>query len=169
MRDDRLKWPAPSSAPINVTLDDAVLSSVAEMRQTLISGPNVLRQLDVPVGAWPNPVIGESYALSLRRDRILQINGPKVALGWDDAKSLAVSDASDAYAVFELLGQGAFDVLKRGTEISLAVPSKSVTRRLFGLAVMVYRHEAEDRFRLHVARASADALVAQISAAAGHR
>lgn len=168
MRDDRHKW-APLASGTVVDLRTATLTPVKLHRQTLISGPDVLRQTELPVVQWPDVIGRESYALSLRRDRVLMVNGAAIATGWDQAKSWAVSNASDAFAVFDLSGADAFDLLTRGAELSLDSPSNSVTRRLFGLDVMLYRAALPDpTYRLHVATAMQDALINHLSSAAAH-
>ena len=166
MRDDRHKWTPSGTFHDGFSIGDIVLSPVSLDRQVLMSGPQVLTQTDVPLVEWPEVCDDGSYALVLRRDRVLMVNGPETAEGWDDARSLAISDASDLYSVLELSGPGAVDVLKRGTEISLSHPSRSVVRRFFGLEVMLYRHGGDNTFRLHVARAHADALIGYLKSAA---
>ncbi|MCK0151388.1 hypothetical protein MWU54_15205 [Marivita sp. S6314] len=167
MRDDRNKWAASGTLGDGFEIGDVVVSRVRVSRQLLVSGPRVRTQIDVPTVGWPEICEATTYALSLRRDRVLVVNGDPVEDGWDDATSQARSDASDLYSVFDLSGRDAFNVVKRGTEISMESPSRSVLRRFFGLQVMLYRVQAEDRFRLHVARASEDALLGYLESAAG--
>lgn len=153
MRDDRHRW-APSGGgwPRFESEGLMILAPAAPTRQTLISGARVLAQFPDAVG-WPDIASGNAYALSLRRDRVLLVNGPERPDGWDDDSGQAVSDVTDAYTVFDLTGPNALDLLKHGTEIGLHPPSRSVARMLFGVGVILYRHRTGDRFRLHVPRA----------------
>ncbi len=162
MRDDSAKWDAPAVLADTVRANGLVLTQVDLTRQTLISGPGVLAQTEWPVVGWPGLAPAAPYAIALRRDRVLVVDGPEMTDGWHEETNCAVSDASDAYAVFDLSGARAFGVLQRGAELSLDVPSKSAARLLFGLGVFLYRIEAEDRFRIHVASGHAEALLAHI-------
>lgn len=166
MRDDRNNWDAPRSDDKAVTIGAVTLRPVHLDRQTIISGPDVLTQTRLPLGAWPDTVLDDTYALSLRCDRILIVNGPPVMDGWDDTMRQAASDTSDAYKVFDLTGTGALAVLMRGTELNLAVESRSVIRLLFGLGVFLYRYKSEEGFRVHVGCAHADALWKNLQTAA---
>ncbi len=167
MRDDRHKWAAFAPDDTAIDLGGAQLSPIRLARQTLISGPNVHAQTSLPVIEWPDIIDQDVYALSLRRDRVLVVNGPEIETGWTPGTSQAISDASDAYATFDLSGPGAFQLLQRGAELSLKTRSKSVMRALFGMHVMLYRR-ASERFRLHVPTAQQDGLMHHIKAAAQH-
>ncbi|MEM7209099.1 MAG: hypothetical protein AAF434_14850 [Pseudomonadota bacterium] len=164
MRDDRHRWPATADFNAPIDLGSATLTPVPLTRQTLVSGPDVRAQINQALIGWPDIVENDSYAIACRRDRIMRINGPDAREGWDAANNQAISDASDAYAVFDLTGTDAMDLLKRGAEISLQSPSKSVARILFGLGVFLYR-VGDKVFRLHVARCDADALVGLLKSA----
>ncbi|SHF80062.1 hypothetical protein SAMN05444273_1138 [Litoreibacter ascidiaceicola] len=156
MRDDSKKWDAPG-APTTLEMSDGLtITPVQLARQTLLSGVDVLGRTQHPIAAWSGVVTAQTYALSLRRDRVLLVNGPALADGWHGDIAQAVSDVSDCYSVFDIRGDRAFSVLKRGAELRLDVPSKSVARLLFGLGVFLYRFEATDTFRVHVFRGQAE-------------
>ena len=156
MRNDNARW-ALSLGLDRPAIQTAVLtmSIVRTDRQMLISGP-IQALLDTAgissaVG-WPEPATGETYAIRLRRDRILVMNGPEIEDGWHDAQGIAVNDVTDGYCVIELSGDMAMPILKRGTEIDPADPSNSVVRGFGGYPVMVYAFQTSDRFRIHVPR-----------------
>ena len=123
MRDDRARWPAPVADDKLLDLDGALLQPVHGLTQTLISGAELRTQTGLPLIAWPDRPTTDSYAISLRRDRILCIGNPPFDEGWHPDKALAVSDMSDGYTVFDLLGDGALDLLTRGA------PSRELKRR----------------------------------------
>ncbi len=161
MRDDSKRWDAPRAMGAAITAEGLAITPLSLPRQTLISGAQVLRQLGGQYGApsgWPDIASGTPYALALRRDRVLLVDGPQMADGWDAATGWAISDMSGAYMVFELTGPRAMGLLRRGTEISLARPSASVARPLFGLGTLLYRHGDGETFRIHVARGHGEAL-----------
>jgi hypothetical protein len=131
-------------------------------RQTLMSGAfDALLAISGQEAAtgWPEPAVGACYAVRLRRDRILVVNGPELRDGWHAAAGVAVSDVSGGLAVLDVTGPNALDLLRRGTEISPDVPSRSVSRLLFGLDVHAYRHGAgAGTIRLHVEAPFVEAL-----------
>ena len=162
MRDDSAKWTLIDIA--NVALDGpgVALRPVHLARQTLVSGVGAQScfqaELGAPVG-WPEPARGAAYAVSLRRDRVLLVDGPALEDGWDAARGLAVSDMSGAYAVFDLSGPRIGEILARGGEIDPAQPSRSAARRFAGLGVILYHRDTADRLRFHVLAGHAQALV----------
>lgn len=167
MRDDSHKWPAFASSPVAIAFGSCQLTPVLPERQMLMSGPSVFAQVTEPLVGWPDVAPQAAYALGLRRDCVLVVNGAEVQVGWDHAAGVAVSDATDAFAVFDLTGPDALDLLRHGAELSYGQSSKSVARRLFGLDVLLYRVEAPlAGYRIHVAAALRDALVSQLCAAA---
>jgi hypothetical protein len=165
MRDDSEKWDAPDALADVHAGHEVALASVALTRQTLISGPGDLSHPDWPIVGWPDIAPVGPFALSLRRDRVLLIDGPDMAEGWHEETNRAVSDASDAYAVFNLSGARAFEVLQRGAEMRLDAGSRSVARLLFGLGVLLYRIDTENRFRIHVGSSHAEALIRHLKLA----
>lgn len=167
MRDDRHKWTPAGADALPLEIRGCRVSSVLPMRQTLMSGPGVLRTFKGALAGWPDIVSQDSYALRLRRDRLLVVNGPQAREGWDAAAHQAVSDVSDGYTVFELSGPSALHLLQHGAELSLEVPSDSVVRQIFGLSAMLYRYDAPDQFRLHISRGNAEAFLHHIKALEG--
>ena len=163
MRDDRHLWTPPVALHDGFNLGGARLVEIALSRQTMISGPGARKAGDI---GWPEVVGRATYRITLRRDRAIEVGGDVRPEGWDSTKGAAVSDVSDATRVFDLSGAQAFDILKRGTEISLDQPSASVVRLLFGIEVWLYRIKDERTFRLHVAHALGEALVGHLKAAA---
>lgn len=161
MRDDSTRWtPALGTDRVAEQSGGVTLMSFRPARQTLISGPvsaalnlsNILSAI-----GWPEPAGKDSYALRLRRDRILVVNGPALADGWHDDHGLAVSDVTDGYIACQLNGPGALDVVNRGTEIDWTVPSGSVSRRFAGFSVLIYAMDAAS-ICLHVPHSQFDGL-----------
>lgn len=159
MRDDRNRWDAPNSLAGVHTDNGITLTLVLLPRQMLISGSQVLGKTDWPIVGWPDIAPTAPYALAVRRDRLVLIDGPDIAEGWHQDTGCAISEASDAYAVFDLSGDRGFEVLQRGAELRLDMASRSVARLLFGLGVLLYRVDKGDRFRIHVASSQAEALL----------
>ena len=166
MRDDSQRWPAPRQSDAHVLIEGVDIRVDNVSRQMLVSGPNVLAQMDCPLIGWPDIAPAGAYAVCLRRDRVLIVNGAEMVEGWDDAAQQAVSDMTDGYAVLAIHGPRAMDVLYRGTELRLDHPSRSAARMLFGFAVFLYRKDGPDTFRVHVPAAQSDALFARLESAA---
>ncbi|MFK7751272.1 MAG: hypothetical protein AB8B51_01865 [Sedimentitalea sp.] len=97
--------------------------------------------------------MGTPYALRLRRDRILIVDGPELPDGWHDDLGLAVSDVTDGYGVIDIKGGTALGLLQRGTEISATLASPSVVRGFYGYDVLIYGFGGENQYRIHVPRA----------------
>ncbi len=172
MRDDANRWtPALGPEQHPVQTGALRLEVYRPHRLTLISGPVVSGPHGTSPGAlalagfseaigWPDPASGESHALRVRRDRILVVNGPALAEGWHADSGLAVSEMTDGYLACTLTGSGAgsgagleaLDVLRRGTDIDPAHPSRSVVRTFSGYAVMIHAMAEADSYRLYVAR-----------------
>jgi hypothetical protein len=166
MRNDTNRWSPPSGLPAPFEAPGLSLSPAHLTRQSLISGPDVRRTSPAPLIGWPDIAPDAPYRITLRRDRVVEVNGAAGQEGWNSAKGEAFSDITDGWSVFDLTGPAAMDILKRGTEISLDTPSASVVRRMWGLDVWLYRFGHEDTFRLHIARAMDEALIGHIRAAA---
>ena len=117
-------------------------------------GTAVRQNSPLPVIGWPDVATGEAYRITLRRDRVVDVGGEAPEEGWNAERGEATSDITDGWSVFDLSGPRAFDILKRGTEISLDTLSASVARRLFGLDVWLYRHSNDGwhRQRKHIGR-----------------
>ena len=162
MRDDRARWPAPVADDKLLDLDGALLQPVHGLTQTLISGAELRTQTGLPLIAWPDRPTTDSYAISLRRDRILCIGNPPFDEGWHPDKALAVSDMSDGYTVFDLVGDGALDLLNRGGAVSRTETSASVVRMLFRLEVFLYCDPSAKGFRIHVSSAHDSTLISNL-------
>lgn len=156
MRDDSHKWNAPFLHDQRLRGDGIEISTMNVERLCLISGAQTRSRIQLQLVGWPQPAAGHSYAVSLRRDRILEVNGTAREDGWDDVEGLAISTVTDAYHVFLIEGPKAMELLQRGGELSLAETSASAARAMFNLPAILYRL-AEDRFVLIFARAFADA------------
>lgn len=153
MRDDRGKWDALRSDNDPIDINGVTIRSLSVKRQTLVSGVDILTKYHGSFG-WPDLANGDNYALTVRRDRVLLVNhAPAPQDGWHEDLGHAVSDASDAYAIYEISGPNAFDLLKRGGEVSMDFASPSVARLMFGMGVFLYRFGDARTYRLHVASA----------------
>ena len=166
MRNDVHRWSPPLGLLTPFEGPGVVLTAVQLKLQSLISGPDVRAASALPLIGWPDIAPTAPYRITLRRDRVVEVDGEKASEGWDSTMGQAFSDISDGWSVFDLTGPQAFGVLKRGTEVSLGRPSASVARKLWGLDVWLYRHGSEATFRLHIARAMDEALIGHIRAAA---
>ncbi len=161
MRNDNARWDLP--APIDVTSADLTITEVTLDRQHWVSGPDVMaRYADTLVG-WPDIVATERYALVLRRDRVLLVGEPNVTSGYSDKTGLAISDVSDAWRVADISGPNALNCLRRGAELNLEQPSRSVMRRVFDVDVILYRVREAMCFRVHVDRAKSQAFFASLA------
>ena len=168
MRDDSQRWAPPRDRSAEITAPELTIRALDLTRLTLLSGPRALSSTSLPLVDWPGLARGENYAISLRRDRVMEVNGPERPEGWDTKQNLAISDVTDAYSQVDITGPNAIALLNRGTELDLAIPSRSAARLLFGLGVFLYRHGQEDRFRLHVSAAHDEALWNALNDAAQH-
>ena len=168
MRDDRRRWDAPRGADAAFAAENVTVSTVHPERQTIVSGPDVLDRIELPVVEWPQVARESRYALSLRRDRALVVNGPDLPEGWDAAAGRAVTDASDAYRVLAVSGPGAFDLLSRGLELDLKTPSRSVSRLAFGIEALLYRFGDDESFRIHVNASQAETLWKHLTTIPAH-
>ncbi|WP_163026005.1 hypothetical protein [Chachezhania antarctica] len=171
MRDDTHKWdaPFPASSVLTGEVDGKAcrVSSANMHRLTLISGSGVQTSSELPLIGWPEIAPDGPFALSLRRDRILEVNGPARTDGWDELKSLAISDMTDGYHAFSVDGPGALGLLHRGADVFAETPSASVARLIFGLPALVYR-TGETAFSLVFTRAQAVAAYSALSTALRH-
>ncbi|MEM7193328.1 MAG: hypothetical protein AAF402_00165 [Pseudomonadota bacterium] len=166
MRNDTAIWSAPRNDSQLPCSSSVAISAAPALRQVLLSGPKVRAQMNLQVVEWPDIISTERYALSIRRDRIMLVNGPEMIDGWDDELNQAISDVSDAYRVFDISSESLLEFLRRGAEIDLSLPSASVSRLWFGISVLLYRIN-ENTARVHVPSAQADALLNAISAVIG--
>lgn len=157
MRRDNDNWDAPDSDDIIVASDQLTITQVHPNRQLLVSGTTALQACELDLVNWPGDAQGESYALVLRRDRILEVNGPHRPDGWDESTQSAVSDITNGLIVFEIAGPASLNLLKRGGFIDLHARSRSVARQCFGKSVFLYR-SGPGQFRLHINRSLAQAM-----------
>ncbi|SHH36581.1 hypothetical protein SAMN05444003_2912 [Cognatiyoonia sediminum] len=164
MRDDSHKWDRLTKDDVIELPNGARLSHVKNLTLTMISGPNVLKQIDAPQVGWPDVIDTDRYAVVMRRDRVLLVGDTDLTEGWDDTKSLAISDMTHGYDVFDLSGPHALSMLQQGTEIHLDEPSRSAVRLAFGLGLHIYRYGAEDTFRVHVLTHQREALIGYLKA-----
>ncbi|MCI5076879.1 hypothetical protein [Oricola sp.] len=159
MRNDNLSWDVPIERKF-LELSGLTIRQIRPKRMTVISGPFAsIRKstgIDRAIG-WPEAPDGEPYLLRLRRDRVLMVNGPDLADGWNAELGLAISDMTCGYAVFEIKGADAMAFLRRGAGISLRTSSASVNRLFHGLAAMIYSWNDQNHFRVHVASPMQDA------------
>ncbi|PUB16270.1 hypothetical protein [Yoonia sediminilitoris] len=162
MRNDTAKWPAPAVGPRGqVQAQGITLDQITLPRQVLISGPRDAAMAlagTTQATGWPDVAMGDHYALSLRRDRILMVGGQIDSFGWRADVGLATSDIGTGYTVFSLQGPRAEKVLRTGTELSEKIPSASCLRLWNGYDILLYRHTATDRYLLHVGSALAEGL-----------
>ena len=166
MRDDTANWPAPVADGLTWQTDGIALRHLPLTRQTLVSGPDVLAAFPDAAG-WPTPAAtGASYAVALRRDRLLLVNDDTLHPSWDAQQHRAVTDMSGGLMVFELSGARASDLLLRGAEMTA---SRSTLRLWAGLEVILYTHGTEPTpaVRIHVERARAETLVETLQRRAG--
>lgn len=158
MRDDSKKWDETSESPDVYSSAALTVTQVWPRRQTVISGINVHKVTNQELVGWPGNIGSDSYALVLRRDRLVEVNGPERSDGWDEKIECAVSDMTDGYSVFDLKGVDTLPLLKRGAFVNPEASSRSVTRGLFDLPVLLYRREDPDHYTIHVGRAHAQTL-----------
>ncbi|MCP4185329.1 MAG: hypothetical protein GY761_18805 [Hyphomicrobiales bacterium] len=162
MRDDRDKWaPAIGAERPAIKNTHLQLSVLKTQRQTLISGP-YKKCLDIcklpRATSWPQTATGNNYAVRLRRDRILVIDGPSLDDGWHDDAGVSVSDMSSAYILVEIKGEAALDLLNRGADLNVDIASGSVVRSFRGFDVFIYRWQSETQFRMHFHHANLEAI-----------
>lgn len=155
MRDDRRKWPAvQSETGPNVVHNGISVRQIALTRQTVLSGAfedcMPLSGMNAAVGGGSDIAVEESYVLRQRRDRILVVNGPAVLDGWNEKHNVAVSDMTAAYAVIELSGEKAVQLIATGTEFNTQLESSSVSRLWHGFGILLYRCGNDETYRMHV-------------------
>ncbi len=158
MRNDNERFSAPYAE--FVALESSVLSfrPITGLRQTEISGDLAKARSDHKL---PIPTCGAgtktsaTYALAMRRDRMLVVNGPMLQDGWHDS-GYAVSDMSSAHVAFEFEGSATMDLLSRGTDIDFNNKSAGVARRFRGFDILLYQANCGVSVRLHIGHGHAD-------------
>ncbi len=167
MRDDRTKWQAfRKGQKEDITHPGISISEFLPERLTLISGPvdAAFKFAGVKSAiAWPDVATGQTHALSIRRDRIILVNGPEISDGWYSQPGLAVSDMTAGYRSCNVVGPLASETLARGAEIDPSIPSASVARAFAGYPVFLHVYEAGHAFRLYASRAYFEGLWGTIS------
>jgi hypothetical protein len=114
MRDDSSNWNPQQTLDADIQTDGVTVSKAYLRRQTIVSGPRVLLEFEFAL-SWPEIAKGDTYHLSLRRDRILAVGGEDLGPdGWDAKTNQAVSDVSGAFEVFEVAGPRAHSFGPRG-------------------------------------------------------
>ena len=154
MRNDNQRWTPPT--PLSRVGDGVTVTQVDVGGQVYVSGADVRDRFAGHLAAWPDVADGDTYVLSLRRDRVLLVGPTELKPGF--ANGLAITDMSDAFDVIDLTGPKAVERLKTGGEIRFDQPSQSVVRRLFGVEVMLCRLP-RGGFRLHIPRTLSQAVV----------
>ena len=155
MRDDRHKWPTALGVERpDLVQNQITLRVVPVRRQTVVSGDiaDCLAKsgCKAAVGGGLDIAWGETYCLRQRRDRILVVNGPDLDDGWHSDQNVAVSDMTAAYAIIEIVGAKAEQLIATGTEFIANRPSASTSMLWHGFGVLLYRHGGEHQFRMHV-------------------
>lgn len=168
MRNDSHKWDRPFLPGALLVGDGVEISSLPFERLYLVSGMRVREQTSLPIVGWPDPAPAGAYAISLRRDRVLEVDGGPRIDGWEEADGLAISNVTDGYHAFLVEGTQALEFLKKGAELSLAEPSLSAARPMFGLPAILYRL-ADARYVLMFTRAHADAAWLALNSCLGHQ
>lgn len=162
MRDDRDKWaPALGRERPHIENNHLHISVVKTNHQALISGPykKCLDICELPqASGWPQIATGQNYAVRLRRDRILVVDGPSLEDGWHPGAGVCVSDMSSAYILVEIKGEAALELLNRGAELNVDVASGSVVRSFRGFECFIYRWQSETQFRMHFQHANLEAI-----------
>lgn len=171
MRDDRHRWKASFDAELPTFKGpDVTLCVVTPPKMTLISGPRkaalAFAGADRAFG-WPDIASGAPIALSLRRDRLLILDGAAIEPGWHTDRAVAVSDVSGAYGLIDARGPGIMALAARGTEMSLKTPSASVARLFHHYPVMIYRWQTADTLRFLVSHAHLDGFFGLLTGFAG--
>ena len=114
--------------------------------QTLCPGAPMLGLLEDSASA-------SSYGIRIGRSTLLLVMEKPLenAVGWQ-AAGCGVSDASDAYAAFDVSGKGASELLAEGGVVVHAGPSPSASISFAGIPSLITKHGAI--IRVWVTRAS---------------
>lgn len=155
MRNDTTRWDVP--VPLSLVSDELTIRPAPVSVQHWVSGVDVLSRFQDILISWPEVVTIDHYALALRRDRVLLVGEAALQDGYDTETGLAVTQISDAFDVIDISGPNALECLRKGVELRIDHPSRSVMRRVFGWDVMLYRAGGETCFRLHIPRAATQA------------
>lgn len=152
MRDFAEKWmPVPDWESQTIEMPGFSIRRVSGLHQTLISGAIDLASTKMnPIG-WGPIAKGYDYVIQISRDRILQVSDKpeQQPFGWQ-SKGFATSRADDLYAVFEISGNECSQVFARASTMNWRGESKSASMQFAKLNALVYRHEEENKLRVHV-------------------
>lgn len=152
--DAAAKWtPVPAWADARLAREGWTARSVAGLFLVLVSGDlaALAKRLPMPeAGLWavePAATLG----LRIARDRALLVSAAPLPLapGWHAGESLAVSEASDAFAVFELAGPVMAAVAHEAVSADLDAGSPSAATLFAGVPAFLHRI-APDAARLVV-------------------
>lgn len=154
----------PTWEKCTIKIAGALLRPVLNLRQILLSG-------DIPMGLGRyapgiglkgpgDPAIGEKYAVRLASNRGLLVSESEVDMseGFSDwSNGYAISDVSDAFAVFEIEGPLLRTILSHGAALSmLANQTGGAAMTTFGdILAIVYFRETKNCARIHVDRSLA--------------
>jgi sarcosine oxidase gamma subunit len=158
MRDLVATWTeVPDWATARLAAPGLEIRGVAGLEQLLVSGDLVAALRDLAEGAKPvgfhEVASGDPFAIRLARDRALIVSTREItaSAGWREG-GYAATPVSGGYHVFDVSGPGIADLLGRATTLDPGAASPSATVGFAGIAAVVYRHESEDRLRVHVER-----------------
>lgn len=157
--DPMAKWtPPPDWGAAQIARADLLVRPVQGLSQTLLSGDlqaafASLAPRVESIGFWQKAQA--RAAIRISRDRALLVSAePLAALeGWRPG-GWAASDASDAYAVFDISGAGLRGLVAEATAADLDAGSPSAAILFAGVPALLYR-VAPDTARLHVEAAFA--------------
>ncbi len=161
MRNDSPRWHTYESSWPTYNGDGFSLSEIHLGKQYIVSGlqKNMSSYMgDLPTISWPDIAMGSNYLLNLRRDRVLFVGEKSFPEGWQHDHHIAISDVSDAYHVFKLAGDAALQQLKQLINLDIDQASASLVRMVGQHELIIYRHQEEDTFLIHVLRPQAEAL-----------
>lgn len=143
-------WSVP---PAELVAPGLALRPLPPLPQALVSGDLdgfLARHAMPPALGLLAAASGPRYALRLARNRMLAVGvafAPEAA-GWADG--VAVTPMTGAYAVLEIAGPRAMDLVQRGTAIDPRSASPGAALVFAGVDAVLYRHGAG--LRLHLDR-----------------
>jgi len=147
----------PDWATARLTALGLEIDSVGGLEQILVSGDLAAALRDIAGGAKPVGFYaiasGDPYAVRLARDRALVVSTREIAAGagWQEP-GYAATPVSGFYHVFDFSGPGIPTLLGRATTLDPGAASPSAAVGFAGINAVVYRHESQDRLRVHVER-----------------
>lgn len=148
------EWPAvPEWRAATIRSGATAIKVSCDLFQTAVSGKvdSALGRLDLGgrVGFW-EVAAGDTYAVSIARDKVLVISPRPIALaeGWS-GEGWAAIRADDATIVFELDGPGLGELMSEMGLVVDGARSPSAAVMVAGVQVLVYR-VGEGTARLHV-------------------